>query len=666
MAGLFNRIKRWTGLDVIQSIDLNAEFDNIINNLGPAGMSGWSASVAQMQIQTSPGTFGAESLATSLNGEIERLRYQLNAIIGGPDNVWYDPPAVSLSEIDTSLPTPPPVNRIVSGALISGTNQPGHLVAAGGSTRTITLKCGVTPFKAYINGQLYTFNNDITSGTLSLAPSTGNTFAINDSNADGSAKTQGFGTYIADLSANLADGTQRFMSDYSIYGNTVGASITGIGGTFQAFSYTHSAVTEYFMGYIKPTVTSSLIEVNNCQRGFFFNSSNAQVPAIGLHNSDNVILMNLIWIYVTTGGALLAVYTHPRYSPTQPTSSASGDMWYDTVNQTWKQSNGSTYAIANAILVGVCLTNTSGCVAARSFDSYAAYSSSSNVVPEYYSSTEYRTKYDNNQINVYGNNLAFDKDELRWNTSDLVSGLTLSASNSYFLYLDQTGVAWIDVIQPNKRSDLGGFYHPAQTWRCIGSFLYNASGFFDTVAYATMGGTLGEFIPDKSISIKKMKASPLILYDANATSPVVAMHDQISHSTVAVLSGGTQTSATQIIDTNSAALTASLWCSGRTLLVGLEGDGTNVGDIQVQAAGTTTSFSATIKYYLNGVSNRSVYFSVAGASSSALGVFFPPGSSWVLMHGVPAGLNVITVYYLVAGTNPSLTLNNIRLFAKEI
>jgi hypothetical protein len=575
MAGLFNRLKKWYGLDVVQNTDLNAEFDNIINNLGPSGMSGWEASIAQMRLQTSPGTYGSESLATSLSGELQQIRYQLNAIIGGADGVWYDQPALNLSQVQTFLPTAPPPNRIISGAVVATSLQPLHLVPSGGSTKTVVLKCTTVPFVVEINGTTYTFSSDITSPTLGLAPAATNTALVNDAtNADGSNKTKGFGALVQDFAA-LADGSVRTLGEYPIYCDTVGASIYNLAGTYQAFSYVHSGVTEYFIGYITPDSTSTVTKLTKCLRGCFWNSTSAPVPAIGVYDDDTVTIMQLIWIYVTTSGTLLTVYTHPRYSGVQPASSASGDMWYDTVNLTWKQSNGASYSVANATLVGVAMTNGSGCVAARSFDWNRSYQNYSNSVVEWYSTSEYRTKYDTSLVSVYGSNIQFDRDTVRWTTSNVESGTTLTVSTTYFLYLSEVGATYVSQYAPLRRYDLGGFYHPYNSWRCLGMAYYNSSSHFDQYSLATMSNLNGEFLNDKSISVSKMKAAPTVLYDANASTPIVAGVDQVSFSTVAASNTITATSYTAVVDSNAKSITCGLVCTGRPVVVGLIPIGVN-------------------------------------------------------------------------------------------
>jgi hypothetical protein len=94
MPGLFSRIKTWTDLETLTNEDLNAEFDNIINNLIPVKFDDYSSTVTAMRTQTNPGSQGSESLATSLAGELERIRFAISRIIG--KTYWYDTPIKSL------------------------------------------------------------------------------------------------------------------------------------------------------------------------------------------------------------------------------------------------------------------------------------------------------------------------------------------------------------------------------------------------------------------------------------------------------------------------------------------------------------------------------------------------------------------------------------------
>lgn len=95
MGANFSRLKTWTDDETLTNEDLNAEFDNMLSNFIPAGMDDYSSTVGQMQIQTNPGELGSEVPATSLAGELARIRWILSEITG--NTYWYQSPAKSLA-----------------------------------------------------------------------------------------------------------------------------------------------------------------------------------------------------------------------------------------------------------------------------------------------------------------------------------------------------------------------------------------------------------------------------------------------------------------------------------------------------------------------------------------------------------------------------------------
>jgi hypothetical protein len=87
MAGAtFSRVKTWIA-EILTASDLNAEFDNILNNLLPAGIDDQSTNVAAMQATTDPYPGGSEVLATDLAGELQRLRYVIGQLTTTTE--WY-------------------------------------------------------------------------------------------------------------------------------------------------------------------------------------------------------------------------------------------------------------------------------------------------------------------------------------------------------------------------------------------------------------------------------------------------------------------------------------------------------------------------------------------------------------------------------------------------
>lgn len=79
----------------------NNEYNNLYTNLTPAGLDDYSTNDAEMQTQTDPYPAAATSRPTSLQGEIERLRYQLAAILG--ETYWYIDPDATIASLHSRV-----------------------------------------------------------------------------------------------------------------------------------------------------------------------------------------------------------------------------------------------------------------------------------------------------------------------------------------------------------------------------------------------------------------------------------------------------------------------------------------------------------------------------------------------------------------------------------
>tara|TARA_Y100000310_G_C20664605_1_gene806773 strand:- start:955 stop:1326 length:372 start_codon:yes stop_codon:yes gene_type:complete len=103
MAGLYSHTTRASGLTLTANI-YNADHQNHIDNHDPEQIDDYSPDNATFQTMTDPYPTSSESLPTTLAGELERIRYQLDQIIGGSQ--WYhDMPATNgdLTTISTSI-----------------------------------------------------------------------------------------------------------------------------------------------------------------------------------------------------------------------------------------------------------------------------------------------------------------------------------------------------------------------------------------------------------------------------------------------------------------------------------------------------------------------------------------------------------------------------------
>lgn len=459
MGGLYSRIKTWGTTDTLTAADLNAEFDNVLTNFIPQMMSGYSANAAQMQIQTSPGALGSESLATSLSGELERLRFVLSEITG--QTYWYQAPVISLSQLNSALGSAALQNKIASGLTTGATGslQPIFLLPDGSAAK-VTLKGSGTNFVYSIAGASYTINTDVAITGLTLAPSSSNTAAVSDTAMSGQAWT-----FLAGENGS------------TITIATVGSNISNLVGKYAAFKETSG---EYFIARVATSTT-----LTDCRRGYFFNSSNSIVTRAAVSNTDTITLMQLTWIYATTSLGIVAGYTNPTYSGTAPGSPAIGDYWFDQGNNIWKTYNGTSWVASNSTLIGICIQDTAGCKAARSFDFFEAFSAlnTAELILDQNSTATVRSRNIGSQLSVYGTVLNYSEGYLSWITpTNNAASVTVSAGNIYYFYVDTKGNTIIDSVAPHdRRSDLQGFYHPANTYRCLGYAFATGTNVFAAV-----------------------------------------------------------------------------------------------------------------------------------------------------------------------------------------
>lgn len=454
----FSRLKVWVE-EILSDEDLNNEIDNIMENLDAVGVGGYSNSVAQMKLETTPGALGSESLAASLAGEIERIRYVIARILNADlSTYWYEASAFSLATLGQSIGGGIPANRIISGAVGTLSNVPAFLVPAG-SARTITLDATPTPFNYAINATEYSISADQTITNLTLAPSTNNTCLVNDAGLTATEDTKYVGQFGSELTVDA-----------------MGASVSALVGRLAAFKLTHSGSSEYFIARIDSTT-----KLTGIQRGYFYNSAGAAIPRLAVSDNDTITLMKLTWIFVTTTGGILPVYTEPRVSATEPASPSTGDYWFDLANDTWKTYNATTWIAANATLIGVCLQDSANTIAARGFDVYRAIADDNTLALELFDATEVRANTRSTSTSVFGQSIRFEQDYARWDIdTDLDTGAE-AASTLYFLYLTEDGAAKISLTGPHYRAELLGLYHPNQMWRCYGSVYNDASSNFEAV-----------------------------------------------------------------------------------------------------------------------------------------------------------------------------------------
>lgn len=555
---LFSRLKTWMRNETILTPDLNNEFNNIINNMNPAGVVGYESTVVEMQKQTSPGGLGSESQATSLAGEIERLRYVLARDQG--TTYWYQDPGTSLAAIkarlDAGLITPQ--NRIQSGR-VDANNQPMFLVPDTGSNANVRLKAATTNLLVYIKNTLVTVSSDL---TLALTGPSSYTAQINEAGATGAA------------------GTKLLTENGTSFAIDTGSGSAPSAGSFHAWKVTHGGATEYFFAMFE-----SSILLSHGRRGFFFDSIDATIPRIALFDNDPITLCRAAYIFLTNNSstpALAVTYNRPTVSGTQPAGASTGDWWLDISsanNQVWKVFNGASFVDGNGLFIGLALVDGANVVAVRSRDFDNGFSTLNSMKLESVDGNSVRTTLLDTRINVYGNGFQFIEDKVTWTKpTNLDSGVTTSVSTLYYLYMSDTGKQFISNVAPyDRRDDLLGYYHPSKPWRCVGTVTTDGSSNYGTPV--TQDNVKTDEIQDSAITTAK-------LADGAVTQAKRAAINQVLTASSGAFGSGNTTTYQAV--TNLSASLAN--CTGRPIKVALVADSSG-NQSSVQAAGATAKFA---------------------------------------------------------------------------
>lgn len=365
------------------------------------------------------------------------------------------------SSVDTSQVAAPPF-RVVSGATRSTSNQPLYLTPEG-SAATLNIKGGTTSLVYDVNGSAVTLSANLQSTGLTVAPSTNNTALVNDTDA-------------ADGDATRLWGEENpFAQKKVITIDTVGSQITALNGKLAAFKLS----TEVFLA----RVDTSNNRLHKCERGIFFDSSDAPLKRETLANNDTITLMSLGFVFLEDDASTIDVsYTEPTYSFTAPSPAATGDYWFDMGNSLWKRYDGVTFQTVDRTLVGMVVIDSSNCIAARSEPFDKTFKSDNEMLLEIQSTEIIRAKRRNARTNVAGTEIDFGKSQPTWNiTTNLATAADMynsseQASTYYGLYLKNTGETVMSDIEPRVRSDAKGLYHPQNDdWRFVGEAFNDSS-----------------------------------------------------------------------------------------------------------------------------------------------------------------------------------------------
>lgn len=602
MAGAnFSRIKDWIS-EVLFYADLNAEFDNIYAHLDPSGVGGYSSNLAQMQLTTDPYPGQTPSLANSLAGEIERLRYQIQQIIGTGVANWYQDPPVSLTQINaTALEGGLPNSRLDDGP-VSADGMIKALRPQNGANGTAVLDLTTSKLVYYIEGQKYEQLTSVTVTGFSGAPTTNNTALVNNFAFTSQQSTQWAGEH----------GT-------FIPVDTVGSEITAVSGKVSGFKVVNGGNTEYFIGqyFVDPTLGPGIYKA---RRGLFFNYQMVPIPRIALADNNTITLCRLAWLFIGTNGVVTASYNTPTYSQTQPASPDLGDYWYSLTDTVWRTYSPSGWALSGSTLIGMVILDGNNVVGARTTDRFRSFVATNEIQIEVTptNTLEIRQATYSERISVYGIPFRYGFRNPVWTSAVLEGGGALANNTTYFVYIEDDGNVWLSTICPHDRKgDLAGYYHPSFAWRSVGYASTNGSGQFIPATVFSLSSNREVFLfPTPSVSVitaatyNSLITDRTIFADASLASQVIT------------LLGYTAGQTTRVMRTNSGGNTVSVTASGVTKTMTAQGQ-----SISYEYDGATwqiTSFN-TNKERISAYASPTIATSNSGNYFDITSLSFAPG-----------------------------------------
>lgn len=217
MAWPYPQIKTAVTGDILTATDYNNEHQNHITNNDPGSINDDSPTVTEMKVTVDPGESGTESLATTLTGEIQRLRFAIVDMKG--TSFWYQTPTKTLAQM---LP--------LSGGTVTGAiTMSGAGIAMGSQKITaIASATAATDVPAYsqipllqFTGPTYvttqTTNNtnsytDATGVSVAITPILSTSHVLVEANLSGRCSTTGSDVGLVDVA--ITDSSNTILQEY--------------------------------------------------------------------------------------------------------------------------------------------------------------------------------------------------------------------------------------------------------------------------------------------------------------------------------------------------------------------------------------------------------------------------------------------------------------------
>jgi hypothetical protein len=168
-------------------------------------------------------------------------------------------------------------------------------------------------------------------------------------------------------------------------------------------------------------------------------------------------------------------------------------------NGVWKRYDGASFVIANRILVGLVVADSTNCVAARSFGFFGLCRIDNTVEPIFRNVALIGDQTVGSRINVNGSLVDFGTTSTGWSASSSLATSTdrynaaVTANIVEYAYISDGGQALLSDMEPYWRADLLGWYHPFNPWRCValaqtdGSANFTTGGVYRFSLYPSLG-----------------------------------------------------------------------------------------------------------------------------------------------------------------------------------
>ena len=477
--GLIARVKTWIAGETLKAADVNAEFNNVLNNLTPAKLDDYSSTVAQMRETLDPGEEDSEVQPTNLAEEIKELRAMFKKIVG--KTYWYSAPLNTIDSLNTAVGQNYPKNRVISGS-VDGYVQENYLLA-NTNVKEVRFMATGTHFNYSVN----LVDKEATTDQVLVVDggySTGQTATVK----------YPFASFDGIEYLGEEEGTKILLEN-------VGQKFTDNIGKLCAFKTTNGGSTEYSIGFVGFDGVNTYLE--RCLRGYLFDY-NFVARRVELAVSQVITILRLSYIFINASGVLSRneSLNAPIVSGSEPVAPTINDLWFDLETEIWKKYNGTIWVDDPKVFIGLCAQSSSACEAARPVEFYAKRSSVSSFNLRIGSETEIIAENISGNINVSGITRNYQSECLKFDTSiDMDTG-TIDSLKRYFLYITEKHEPVISLIAPhNRTNDLYGFYRIDRPWRCIGEFETNPASEISTVK--NYGGA--DSISNNSIGVEKLQ-----------------------------------------------------------------------------------------------------------------------------------------------------------------